>query len=91
MWHLLTQQTTERKSKKEKKRHKDLEIARELRKLWNMSVTVIPFMIGTLGTVPRLSERRLEKLEISPKVRCVYYTYELNINFFSDRVLSYLG
>ena len=34
------------------------------KKLWNMKVTVITFVIGTLGTIPKGSVRRLEELEI---------------------------
>ena len=36
-----------------KKRDKYLELARELKKLWNMRVMVIPIVIGSLGTIPR--------------------------------------
>ena len=38
------------KLKESKKRHKYLDLARELRKLWNMKVTVILIVIGTLST-----------------------------------------
>ena len=30
-----------------------LDLARELKKLWNMRVTVIPIVIGELGTIPQ--------------------------------------
>ena len=32
---------------------KYLYLAREVKKLWNMEVTVIPIVIGTLGTVTK--------------------------------------
>ena len=32
---------------------KYLDIARELKKLWNMKVTFIPIVIGALGTVTK--------------------------------------
>ena len=39
--------------------NKYLELVRELKKLWNMRVTVIPIVIGGLGTVPgRVESRR---------------------------------
>ena len=41
---------------------------RELGKLWNM-VTVIPIVVGALGTVPKGLERKLEELEIREKNR----------------------
>ena len=30
-----------------------LDIARELKKLWNMKVTIIPIVIGAFGTVTK--------------------------------------
>ena len=36
------------------------DLARELRKLWNMKVKVIPIIIDTLGTTPRQVKKRLE-------------------------------
>ena len=30
-----------------------LDLARELKKLWNMKVTVIPIVVSTLGVVPK--------------------------------------
>ena len=34
-------------------RHKYLDLARELKKLWNMMVTIIPIVIGVFGTVTK--------------------------------------
>ena len=39
------------KLKESEKKDKYLDLARELKKLRNMKVTVIPIVIGTLGTV----------------------------------------
>ena len=41
------------KLKESEKRDKYLDLARELKKLWNMKVTVIPIVIGALGTVDK--------------------------------------
>ena len=41
-----------------------LDIAKELRKLRNMRVAVIPVIIGELGTIPKGFEKGTEKLEI---------------------------
>ena len=41
------------KLKVSKKRDKYLDLARELKKLWNMKVTVIPVEIGALGTITK--------------------------------------
>ena len=39
------------KLKESVKRDKYLDLARELKKLWNMKVTIIPIVIGAFGTV----------------------------------------
>ena len=42
------------KLKESEKSDKYLDLVRELKKkLWNMNVTVIPFVTGTLGTVTK--------------------------------------
>ena len=41
------------KLKENEKRDKFLDLARELKKLWNMKVTVILMIIGALGTVTK--------------------------------------
>ena len=38
--------------KKREKMNKYQDLARELKKLWNMKVMVIPIAVGVLGTVP---------------------------------------
>ena len=40
------------KLKENEKINKYLDLARELKKLWNMRVKVIPIVVGALGTVP---------------------------------------
>ena len=39
------------KLKEREKKDKYIDFARELKKLWNMKVTVIPIVIGALGTL----------------------------------------
>ena len=39
------------KLKEYEKRDKYLDLARELKKLWNMKVTIIPIVIGAFGMV----------------------------------------
>ena len=41
------------KLKECKKRDNYLDLARELKKLWNIKVTIIPIVIGALGTVTK--------------------------------------
>ena len=41
------------KLKECEKKDKYLDLARELKKLWNMKVTIIPIVIGAFGTVTK--------------------------------------
>ena len=50
--------------KEYEKRDKNLDLARELKKLWNMKVTFIPILIDALGTVTKGLIQGLEDLEI---------------------------
>ena len=56
------------KLKECKKREKYFNLARELNKLWNMKVTIIPIVIGALGTVTKGIVQGLEDLEIKVRV-----------------------
>ena len=51
------------KIKESEKIDKYLDLARELKELWNMKMTVIPVVAGVLGTAPRNLETRLSKCE----------------------------
>ena len=62
------------KIKENKKRDKYLDLARELKKLWNLKVTVIPIITGELGTVPKGLVRELEDLEIRGWVKTIQHT-----------------
>ena len=46
------------KLKEDEKMDKYLDLARELKKLWNMRVKVIPIVVGALGTVPINLEKK---------------------------------
>ena len=52
------------KLKECEKKYKYLNLARELKKLWNMKVIIIPIVIGTFGTVTKGLLKRLKDLEI---------------------------
>ena len=41
------------KLKESEKRDKYMDLARELKKLWNIKVTIIPIVMGALGTVTK--------------------------------------
>ena len=52
------------KLKESKKKDKDLNLARESKKLWNIKVKLIPIVIGALGTVTKGLIQGLEDLKI---------------------------
>ena len=39
--------------KESEKKDKYLDLSRELKKLWNVKVTIVPIVIGVLGTVTK--------------------------------------
>ena len=60
--------------KENEKRDKYLDLARELKKLWNMKVTVMPMVIGALGTVIKGLVKGLKELEIRRRVETIQTT-----------------
>ena len=56
------------------KSDKYLDLARELKKLWNMKVTIIPIVIGAFGTVTKGLLRGLEDLEVGGRVETIQTT-----------------
>ena len=56
------------KLKECEKKDKYLDLARELKKLWNMEVTIIPIVIGAFGTVTKGLLKGLEDLEVGRRV-----------------------
>ena len=62
------------KLKESEKKNKYLDLARELKKLWNMKVIFISIIIGALGTVNEWLLKRLEDLEIRERVKTIQTT-----------------
>ena len=56
------------KLKECKKKDKYLDLARELKKLWSIKVTIIPIVNGAFGIVTKGLLKRLEGLEVSDQV-----------------------
>ena len=56
------------KLKESEKKDKYLDLARELKKLWNMKVTIIPIVIGAFGTDTKGLLKGLEGEWISSKL-----------------------
>ena len=60
--------------KEREKKDKYLDLARELKKLWNMQVTIVPIMIGALGTITKGLLKGLEDLEIGGRAETIQTT-----------------
>ena len=56
------------------KKDKYLDLARELKKLRNKQLTVIPIVIGTFGTVTKGLLKGLEDLEVGGQVEAIQTT-----------------
>ena len=52
------------KLKECEKKDKYLDLARELKKLWNMKVTIVPIVIGAFGTITKGLLKGLEDMEV---------------------------
>ena len=57
-----------------KDKYLDLDLARELKKLWNMKVTIVPIVIGAFGTVTKELLKGLEDLEVGGRVETIQTT-----------------
>ena len=79
------------KLKESEKRDKYLDFARELKKLWNMKVTIIPIVIGAFGTVTKGLLKGLEDLEVGGRVETIQTTALLKTAKILRRVLETWG
>ena len=71
------------KLKESEKKYKYLNLARELKLLWNMKVTFIPIVISALGTVTKGLIKGLEDLEIKGWVETIQPTALLRSDLLS--------
>ena len=67
---------------------KYLDLARGLKKLWNMRVTIVPIVIGAFGTVTRGSLKGLEELEVGGRVETIQTTALLKTARILRKVLE---
>ena len=67
------------KLRESEKGDKYLDLARELKKLWDIKLTVIPVVIGTLGTVTKGLVQGLKDLKISGRVEPIQTTALLRL------------
>ena len=79
------------KLKESEKRDENQDLARELKKIWNMKVTVIPIVIGAFGTVTKELVQGLVDLEIRGRVDTIQTTALLRSPRILRRVLEVWG
>ena len=74
--------------KESEKKDKYVDLARELKKLWNMKVTIVPIVIGALGSVTKGLLKGLENLEVGGRVETIQTTALLKTVRILRRVLE---
>ena len=79
------------KLKESEKKDKYLDLARELKKLWNMQVTIIPIVIGAFGTVNKGLLKGLEDLGVGRRVETIQSTSSMRTARILRRVLETWG
>ena len=70
---------------------KYLDLARELKKQWNMKVTIVPIVIGELGTITKGLLKGLDDLEVGGRVETIQTTALLKTARILRRVLETRG
>ena len=73
------------------KKDKYIDLARELKKLWNMKVTIVPIVNGAFGTIPKGLLEGLEVLEVGGQVDPIQMTALLRPARILRRVLETWG
>ena len=71
-----------------KKKDKYLDLVRELKKLWNMKVTIVPIVIGAFGIITKGLLKGLEYFEVGGRVETIQMTALLRTARILRRVLE---
>ena len=74
------------KLKECEKKDKYLDLARELKKLWNMKVTIVPILIDAFGTITKGLSKGLEDLGFSGWVETLQMSALLRTDIILRRV-----
>ena len=77
--------------KESEKRDKYLDLARELKMLWDVKVTIVPIVIGALGTITKGLLKGLEDLEVGGRVETFQTIVLLRTARILRRVLETCG
>ena len=77
--------------KESEKKDKYLDLARELKKLWNMKVPIVPILIGALGTIIKGLLKGMEDLEVGRRGETIQTIALLRTARILRRVLETWG
>ena len=91
LWTLLSQADHRIKLKESEKKHKYLDLVRELKKLWNIKKTIIPIVIGAFSTITKRLFKGLEDFEVGGWVETIQTTALLRTARILRRVLETWG
>ena len=75
-------------NKEFEKIEKYLDLARELKKVWNMKVTVVPLVDGALDTPAKALKKRLKTIGIKTKIIELQKTVLIHTNRILRKVLE---
>ena len=73
------------------KKDKYLDLARELKNLWDMKMTIVPIVIGAFGTMRKGLLKGLEDMEVGGRVESIQTTALLRTARILRRVLETWG
>ena len=74
--------------KESEKKDKYLDLARGLKKRWNMKVTIVPIVIGALGPITKGLLKSMEDLKVGGRVETIQTTALLRTARILRRVLE---
>ena len=64
------------------------DLRRELQKIWNLRVKIIPLVVGSLNAIPKQFGKRLKETGITTEIGQVYKTVLLGTAKFLRKVLE---
>ena len=79
----------EEKEKDKIEKYQDL--GRELQKIWNVKVKIIPLVVGSLGAIPKQFGNRLKQIGITARTAEVQKTVLLGMARILRKVLEIYG
>ena len=78
--------STEEKGKEKIEKYQDLR--RELQKIWNVRVKIIPLVVGSLGAIPKQFGNRLKEIGVTAEIGHVQKTVLLGTARILRKVLE---